>query len=66
MKANADMIEGYMDGRDLDAPEPSANRSHSYRHGFTVGRSEKNNKRLGTFEQVIRMADEAMQKDELR
>ena len=63
-KANADLIEGYKDGRDLDAPEPSANRSRSYRHGFAVGRSELNNQRLGTFDEVMRMADEAMRLDQ--
>lgn len=64
LKANDDMIEGYKDGRDLDAPEPSANRSRSYRHGFAVGRSERNNTRLGTFDQVTKMADEAMLLDQ--
>lgn len=32
--------EGYFDGRDPDSPEPSANRSHCYRHSFGVGRAE--------------------------
>lgn len=36
----AEFIEGYIDGRDPDSPEPSANRSHAYRHSFAVGRSE--------------------------
>lgn len=31
---------GYSDGRDRDAPEPSANRSNAYRHSFAVGRAE--------------------------
>lgn len=35
-----DFREGYRDGRDPDAPEPSANRSASYRHSFAVGRAE--------------------------
>ena len=39
--ANADMIEGYMDGYNLDAPEPSGNRSEGYRHSFYIGRAEK-------------------------
>lgn len=63
--ANQDMIDGYMDGRDLNTPEPSANRSHSYRHGWTVGRAEKENRRIGTFEEVERRADEAMAMDSL-
>jgi hypothetical protein len=37
--ANEEMVQGYMDGYDLNAPEPSANRSYSYRHGFAVGRA---------------------------
>jgi len=64
-KANDDMIEGYKDGRDLTAPVPSANRSRSYRHGFAVGRAEKENRRLGSFDEVMRMADEAMRLDQL-
>ena len=39
--ANAEMVEGYMDGFDLNNPEPSENRSHSYRHGFKNGRADK-------------------------
>lgn len=37
---NDDMMQGYIDGRDPDAPEPSANRSASYRHGFANGRDD--------------------------
>lgn len=32
--------QGYMDGRNPDAPDPSANRSFVYRHSFMVGRDE--------------------------
>lgn len=35
-----DFAAGYCDGRDPDSPEPSANRSHCYRHSFAVGRAE--------------------------
>lgn len=35
-----EFAEGYSDGRGPDAPEPSANRSHAYRHSFAVGRAE--------------------------
>jgi hypothetical protein len=38
--ASDDFAEGYRDGRDPDCPEPSENRSHSYRHSFAVGRAE--------------------------
>lgn len=38
--AEDEMVEGYMDGRDPNAPEPSANRSRSYRHGFANARDD--------------------------
>ena len=37
----SDFVEGYLDGRDLDAPTPSDNRSDEYKHSFDVGRREK-------------------------
>ncbi len=39
--ANDEMIQGYRDGLDPNNPEPSANRSHSYRHGFANGRDDR-------------------------
>lgn len=39
-RANDEMVEGYLDGRDSNAPEPSGNRSRSYRHGFQSGRDD--------------------------
>lgn len=36
-----DMTDGYLDGMDLDMPEPSANRSATYRHGFRMGRNDR-------------------------
>lgn len=33
-------VEGYMDGLDPNSPEPSDNRSHTYRHGFRMGRND--------------------------
>jgi hypothetical protein len=66
-QANADMIEGYLDAYDLDAPEPSANRSHSYRHGFALGRSERlHHKPLADAKTLHAAADAAMAKDEAR
>lgn len=62
--ANADMVEGYMDGRNLDTPKPSANRSYSYRHGFAVGRAEKDGDKLGFFQDVETAAQLAMAADE--
>lgn len=64
--ANAEMVLGYREGFNLDNPEPSENRSHSYRHGFEVGRADKMGRTpSGTFEQVIARAEEAMRKDEM-
>jgi hypothetical protein len=62
--ANADMIEGFQDGYDLTAPEPSANRSASYRHGFMCGRIDKGQTVwTGTADDLRKLADEAMQAD---
>lgn len=36
-----EMVSGYMDGRNLDNPEPSANRNASYKHGFANGRDDR-------------------------
>lgn len=36
-----DYVEGYMDGYNLDCPEPNDNRSERYRHSFAIGRAEK-------------------------
>ena len=55
--AEADMVQGYIDGFDLDAPEPSANRSRSYRHGFANGRDDKRKQPRAPAE-VIRVAAE--------
>lgn len=68
--ASEEMIQGFRDGCDLDAPEPSDNRSHSYRHGFKAGRNDKMPYWKGPFhgmasDEIIRMADEAMARDEI-
>lgn len=62
-EANDEMVEGYMDGLDLDNPEPSDNRSHSYRHGFKNGRADKIGKPWATAQTCRNLADEAMEKD---
>lgn len=62
--ANEEMIEGYMDGLDLDCPEPSANRSLSYRHGFANGRDDRSGKPRASYSQLCEMADDAMARDE--
>lgn len=66
--ANDDMIEGYRDGYDLSSPEPSGNRSKSYRHGFMIGRLDKTPAAWGTHsaDSLRKMADEAMEADEPR
>jgi hypothetical protein len=64
MTANDDMLEGYRDGRNLDNPEPSDNRSHSYRHGFTNGRADILGKSAFPTAQAARAtANAAMKKD---
>lgn len=64
--ANEEMIEGYRDGLDMSSPEPSDNRSASYRHGFANGRDDRAGKPRASFAEVSRWADEAMAKDEMR
>jgi hypothetical protein len=65
--ANADMIEGFRDGYDVTAPEPSGNRSNSYRHGFMVARIDKGVLPFwGSADHLRRLADEAMEADEPR
>lgn len=64
--ANDDMVQGYRDGYDPTAPEPSANRSASYRHGFMVGRGEKTGDLVGDFLTLCRAADAAMDADDIR
>lgn len=60
---NDEMVEGYNDGRDADNPEPSENRSHSYRHGFTAGRNDLK-VRVVSAQLMRELACEAMAKDE--
>jgi hypothetical protein len=64
--ANVDMVEGFCDGYDLAAPEPSGNRSNSYRHGFMCGRIDRGQVASPGYERLTRMADEAMEADEPR
>ena len=47
-----EMTEGYFDGIDANAPEPSDNRSYAYRHGFMNGRDDLNNKPRSTAAQL--------------
>lgn len=61
--AEDEMVAGYMDGRNPDNPEPSSNRSRSYRHGFQSGRDDLAKKLSAPFDERIRQADEALKAD---
>ena len=61
--ANDEMVSGYLDGYDLSAPEPSDNRSHSYRHGFANGRDDRSGKPRAAAAELRQMADLAMERD---
>lgn len=58
-----EMVEGHLDGRKPDNPEPSSNRSASYSHGFANGRDDlAHSPRLPA--QVLRLlADQAIRED---
>lgn len=43
-KVNDEFINGYMDGLDLNNPQPSNNRHPAYVHSFNVARAELENK----------------------
>lgn len=62
--ANSEMVEGFRDGYDLSAPEPSSNRSASYRHGFLAARIDKGLVASPSIEAMERMANEAMAADD--
>lgn len=64
--ANDEMVEGYRDGSDPDAPEPSANRSASYRHGFANGRDDLARKPRLPADALAYMAGKAMEEDAAR
>ena len=64
--ANTEMIQGYVDGLDLSSPAPSANRSHSYRHGFANGRDDRNGKPRASYAELVQDAHLAMEKDDAR
>lgn len=62
--ANDEMVQGYLDGLDLDSPEPSENRSHSYRHGFANGRDDRSGKPRASADRLRADAEIAMARDE--
>jgi hypothetical protein len=57
LQANDEMVLGYSDGFDFGTPEPSANRTDSYRHGFANGRADRTRKPRATYEWLIKEAD---------
>lgn len=63
LTANDEMVQGYMDGFDPDSPEPSSNRSQSYRHGFRNGRADRTGKPVGHYVFVHQAAECAMAAD---
>jgi hypothetical protein len=60
---NREMVRGYIDGRNPDSPEPSENRSHSYRHGFANGRDDLRRSPRTSATRLREMAAEAEMKD---
>jgi len=65
-EANEDMVQGFLDGYYLDSPEPSDNRSASYRHGFANGRDDRCRTPRATYDALVAMAEAAMAADALR
>lgn len=61
--AEQEMVDGYFDGLNQDNPEPSANRSRSYRHGFQSGRDDLAKKLSAPYSERLRMAEEALIED---
>lgn len=64
--SNDEMAQGYRDGRDANSPEPSSNRSHSYRHGFLNGRDDLMRKPRASAERLREEAAEAERLDQLQ
>lgn len=61
--ASDEMVSGYLDGLKPDSPEPSGNRSFSYRHGFANGRDDRAGNPRASAQSLRRMAEEAMRLD---
>ena len=62
--AENEMVEGYRDGLDLSQPEPSGNRSRSYRHGFANGRDDRMSRPRASAEILRPDAEAAILADE--
>ena len=61
---NSEMIQGFLDGAVMDNPEPSENRSHSYRHGFRAARIDRGVYPRWNAEEARTLAKKAMMLDE--
>ena len=62
--AEKEMVEGYLDGLKLDNPQPSDNRSLSYRHGFANGRADRTHTCRGrSVDSLLHLADVAIAVD---
>ena len=59
-----EMVQGYLDGLDLDNPEPSDNRSSSYRHGFSNGRDDRRGKPRDSYLNLRLLAELAIAEDQ--
>jgi hypothetical protein len=59
-----EMLDGYFDGLDLNSPEPSGNRSASYRHGFLNGRDDRKGRPRDSYANLLLQAEIAMAIDE--
>jgi len=58
-----EMTQGYVDGLNPDTPEPSANRTHSYRHGFANGRDDLRRNPRASAQELRERAIEAIAMD---
>lgn len=58
-----EMVQGYRDGNDPESPEPSQNRSRSYRHGFMTGRADLARKPAGRPDALREAAEQAIRED---
>lgn len=62
--ANDEMVQGFRDGYNISNPEPSGNRTASYRHGFMVARIDKGMMASPGIDALEMLADQAMAADE--
>ena len=58
-----EMVQGYLDGRNADNPEPSGNRSRSYSHGFWNGRDDLAHSPRASASALLQLAEKAVDDD---